>query len=117
MATYTKVGLSGSTNGRPIAVAATSIGSGTTIHTAVAGTTSWDEIWLFASNITSSSVVITIGWGGTSNSDLTLISIPPYEGKFLVVAGEILQNSLIVKAAAATANVINISGFVNRIAP
>jgi len=115
MATFTKDKLSGSTNGKQIAVAATAIGSGTTIHTAVSGTSSWDEVWLFASNISTSSVALTLGWGETGDSGLTKIDLPPNQGKILVVAGEIIQNSLVIKAAAGTANVVNISGFVNRI--
>ena len=46
MATYTKRLLSGSTNGRPIKVAATAT-PGTTIHTAVTGTTDFDEVWIY----------------------------------------------------------------------
>ncbi len=115
MATFTKYPLSGSTNGRPIAVAATAIASGTTIHTSVAGATNWDEIWLFANNITTSTIRLTIGWGGTGNSDLNIIDIPANQGKVLIAAGELLQNELVIKAAAGTANVVNITGFVNRI--
>lgn len=115
MATFTKYKLSGSTNGKQIAVAATAIGSGTTIHTAVSGTSSWDEVWLFANNITTSTIRLVIGWGGTSNSDLNIIDIPANQGKVLIAAGELLQNGLVIKAAAGTANVVNITGFVNRI--
>ena len=43
MATYSKQLLSGGTNGKNIKVAATAT-AGTTIHTAVAGTTDIDEI-------------------------------------------------------------------------
>ena len=43
MATFTKTLLSGSTNGKAILVAATAT-PGTTIHTAVAGTSSLDEM-------------------------------------------------------------------------
>jgi len=115
MATYTKMNLSGSTNGRPIAVAATSISSGTTIHTAVSGTSSMDEIWIFAANVTTKVVTLTVGWGGTGTSDTILVDVPAKQGLFLVTPGILLQNSLVVKAAASTANVINLAGFVNRI--
>jgi len=55
MAIY-KRKLSGSTDGKPIKVVATAT-AGTTIHTAVAGTTAgtFDEIWLYAYNGHSSS--------------------------------------------------------------
>jgi hypothetical protein len=52
MATFSKVLLSGSTNGASVLVAATST-PGTTIHTAVSGTSSLDEIWLYADNSSS----------------------------------------------------------------
>ena len=45
MATYSKQKLSDSTNGRNIKVAATAT-AGTAIHTAVAGASDLDEIWL-----------------------------------------------------------------------
>ena len=59
MATYSKQLLSGSTNGKNIEVAATA-SAGTTIHTAVAGTSDMDEIWLYACNTDSSDRKLTI---------------------------------------------------------
>lgn len=115
MATYSKTNLSGSTNGRPIKVAATST-PGTTIHTAVAGTSAWDEVWLYVANSAASSVALTIEWGGTSDpDDLIEVTIPPQQGLVLVAPGLILQNELVIKAFAGTANVLTIHGFVNGI--
>jgi len=75
MATFTKTLLSGSTNGKAILVAATAT-PGTTIHTAVAGTSSLDEIWLYAVNSSNSDVKLTIEWGETTapngNIELTI---------------------------------------------
>ena len=62
--TITPVHLSGSTDGNPIKVAATAIGSGTTIHTAVSGTTSFDEVTLFVTNTDTSDRTLTVGWAG-----------------------------------------------------
>ncbi len=112
-----KIKLSGSTDGKPVLVAATAIGSGTTIHTAQSGTSFLDEIWLWVSNTDTSARTITIGWGGTTDPDhLTLkaVSIPASSGPVCIAPGLVLQNSLIVKAAASTTNVLTISGFVNR---
>ena len=47
MATFSRVLLSGGTSGAPIPVAATAT-PGTLIHTAVAGATSFDEVYLWA---------------------------------------------------------------------
>lgn len=43
------------------------------------------------------------------------VTIPGESGLFLVVPGLLLTNSLVVKAFAATANVVCVHGFVNRI--
>jgi hypothetical protein len=50
MATFSKKKFSESTDGLPIKIAATDIGSADTIHTAITGTTGFDEVWLYAQN-------------------------------------------------------------------
>ena len=115
MATYSKELLSGGTNGKNIKVAATAT-AGTTIHTAVSGTSNKDEIWLYACNTDSTDRKLTIEYGGaTSPDELTEITITAEAGWVLVCPGLLLQNGLVVKAFAAAANVVNINGFVNRI--
>lgn len=116
MATYTKAKLSGSTDGKGIKVTGTSTAATVTIHTAVAGTTNLDEIWLYAYNGHTANVTLTIEWGEATVPDGNIvIDIPFKQGRFLVVDGRLLQNGLAVKAFAATANVIVIEGFVNAI--
>lgn len=116
MATYSKVLLSGSTNGKQIKVAATAT-AGTLLHTAVAGTSSLDEVWLYAVNSSASSVKLTIEWGEATAPDGNIeISVPAESGYTLVVPGLLLQNGLTIRAFAGTANVILINGYVNRIA-
>lgn len=117
MATVVKRKLSGSTDGMPIKVVATAT-AGTTIHTAVAGTTAgtFDEIWLYAYNSHTAAVELTIEFGGATAPDQNIkVSIPNKQGLFLVVPGLILQNGLTVKAFASVANVVTISGWVNSI--
>lgn len=116
MATFTKTLLSGSTNGKAIKVAATAT-AGTLIHTAVSGTSSLDEIWLYAHNTSSSAVKLTLEWGGVAAPDDHIeINIGAEgTGMILVAPGILLQNSLVVRAFAGTANVLNIVGYVNRI--
>lgn len=117
MATYSKQLLSGSTNGKGIKVVATAT-AGTLIHTAIAGTSSEDEIWLYAHNTSATAVKLTLEWGGvTAPDDHIEINIGAEgTGLVLVAPGILLQNSLVVRAFAGTANVINIFGYVNRIA-
>lgn len=117
MATAVKRKLSGSTDGRGVKVVATA-SAGTTIHTAVAGTTAgtFDEIWLWAYNSSTSSVLLTIQFGGTSSPDDDIKqTIPHQSGMVIVVPGFILQNGSVVKAYASVANVIIMNGFVNAI--
>lgn len=112
-----KLKLSGSTNGRAIKVAATAT-AGTTIHTAQSGTTDgkYDEIWLWCVNSDASDRKLTIEFGGTTApDDLIEQTIPTESGLYLVVPGLILQNAAVVRAFAATANVLSIFGFVNRV--
>jgi hypothetical protein len=116
MATYSKLPLSASTNGKQIKVVSTSAGSGTLIHTAVAGTSDLDEIWLYANNTSGSDVLLTIEWGGTTDpDDRSSMTIEGVSGKYLVIPGLLLQNGLEIDAYAGTTNVIQIAGYVNRI--
>jgi len=114
MATFSKIPLSGSTNGKGIQVAATST-PGTTIHTAVSGTTDFDEIWIYAVNISSSSVKLTVEYGGTTGADNVEITIPGEQGLTLVIPGLFLNNAQVVTAFAATTNTITLHGYVNRV--
>lgn len=115
MATYTKQILSGSTNGRMIKVAAVAT-PGTTIHTAVAGTSDIDEVWLWAVNSDTSDRKLTIEYGGVAApDDLIEITIKAESGLVLLTPGLVLQSSLVIRAFAASANVVMVGGFVNRI--
>lgn len=112
MAVYSKQFLSSSTNGRPILVSATS-SSGTAIHTAHA--TSKDEVWVYAYNDHTSSVDVTVEYGGVTTTDVITQAIPGQSGLRMIIPGLILTNSQIVSAFASTGNKISISGYVNRI--
>lgn len=119
MATFSKVFLSESSFGKAIKVSATS-SPGTTIHTTETSSSIIDEIWLYAYNSSASSVAVTFQYGGTSTPDDDIkISIPTQSGLTLVVPGLILAGSgvgsSIVRCYASVANVITISGYVNRI--
>ncbi len=110
---FSKVKLSGSTDGKQIKVVATAT-AGTTIHTASA--TALDEIWIWSVNSSSSAVKLTIEWGEATAPDGNVeVTIPAESGYMLVIPGMVLTNSLVVKAFAATTNVILINGYVNRI--
>lgn len=113
MATYSKVKFSGSTDGLPVKVVQTAT-AGTLIHTAHA--TALDEVWVYAYNGHSADVVLTVEYGGATVPDQNIIiSIPTKAGLTLVVPGLLLTNSKEMRAFAATANVITLSGYINRI--
>lgn len=115
MATFTKLALSGSTNGKQIKVGATST-PGTSVHTAVSSTADYDEIWLWAVNQHTVDVQITVEWGGSSSPDDNMTTtLLPKAGLTLIVPGLVLNNGLSVRVFASVANVVMISGFVNRI--
>ena len=119
MAIFTKLNLSNSAGGEPILVAATAT-AGTLIHATGTSASVIDEVWLYASNTDTTDRKLTIEFGGVSApKDLVEITIPAEGGLVLVIPGLILSGTgsaaRNVRAFAATANVINITGYVNRI--
>ena len=115
MATFTKLLLSGSTNGRGILVAATAT-AGDILHTATNTANEFDEVYLYAYNGHTADVEWTIEMGSvTGPDDHNVVTIPFDTGLILVVPGNVFNGGVIVRAFAAVTNVITIYGFVNRI--
>jgi hypothetical protein len=121
MATFTKVLLSGSSQGKAIKIAATTSGSnGTTLHATGTSSSIIDELWLYAYNSASTATALTIQWGGITAVDNEVkITIPATTGLTLVIPGLILTGdgttATTTRAYAGTTNVITVSGYVNRI--
>lgn len=116
--TYSKITLSGSTDGKAIKVAGTAT-PGTTIHTASTATTTYDEVWLYAQNTDTTNRKLTLEWGGTASpDDLIELTVSAESGLVLVAPGLVLKGNatpLVVRAFGATANVLTLFGYVNRI--
>ena len=112
-----KIVLSGSAYGAPIAVAATSIGSGTTIHTASATVYPGlgDEVVLYAANVDSAAHTLTLGLGGTATANTAQFSIAA-NTTVQVLPGQLFQNALVIYAAADSTNKINVFGYAIRAA-
>lgn len=117
--------LSGSTQGEPIKVTATST-PGTLCHTTGTSATVVDRLYLWANNTqaasTASTVLLTVEWGGATAPDFNIpVSIPGQGGLVQVADGlPLLGNgsvALTVKAFAGTTAVINITGYVLRVSP
>lgn len=114
MATYTKEILTGgSANGTGILVGNAAIASGTIIHTVPSSVK--DILTLWATNIHTAGVLLTIGFGATGATDIWQVTIPNAAGPQLIVADWPLATGLVVRATAATASVISIFGSANRI--
>lgn len=95
MATFSRLLLSGSTNGREIPVAATAT-PGTAIHTAVSGTTSFDEVYLWASNVTGAAATLTVEWGGVTDPGdhaCKSLSIPANSPPIPIMTGQVLNTT------------------------
>ena len=119
MPTFSQQVLSGSTDGDPIKVAATSIGSGTAIHTAPASTTTIDKVRLYVTNTDTVARNVTIGWGGSTDPDHLIVdgfSVPPNTPPILLVDNLPIRNSNAIVASGAAANVLLITGDVIRVA-
>lgn len=111
----TKRLLSGSTQGKGIKVAAVAA-TGTLLHTAVSGTTNFDEIWVYAVNTATATRKVTVEFGVTNLvSGQVEYSIPSEDGAHLIVPGWLLHNALVVRAFATVANQVIAHGYVNRI--
>lgn len=109
-ATISKALLSGFNN--PGAVAGTTSGTANTIHTATGGSTVLHEVWVYAANIDTASVDLTVMQGGGT---VNIVSVPAKQGLLLVLPGLVMQNAQLLQAYASVASKIVIHGFVNTI--
>src|SRR5574341_2533555 len=100
MATYSRQLLSGSTNGRAIPVAATAT-PGTLLHTAISGTSAFDEVYVWVTNVTTAAATLTLEWGGVTDPGDHMVkafSIPANSPPIPIITGQVLQNGLVVRA-------------------
>lgn len=107
-----KVIPSGSTDGKPVKIAATAT-AGTTFHTAHA--TALDEINMYLTNTDSVDRNVTVEFGGATAPDWNVKFKVPAGETILAVPGVPLTNSTTCKAFADAANVVNMLGYINRI--
>tara|TARA_R100001594_G_scaffold17623_4_gene35790 strand:- start:2549 stop:2893 length:345 start_codon:yes stop_codon:yes gene_type:complete len=95
----------------PIATGTTS----TTYHTVTTETADYEEIWLWASNIHTAALVLTIEWTAAGTSNEMHVTIQPDE-TVLVVPGWTIQGQsgpLTIKGKTTVAAKINVTGHVN----
>lgn len=109
--------LSGSTNGLGVKITATAT-AGTTIHTAVSGTTDFDLVTLWAVNndADNETRTVTLEWGTTTAADGNIVTpVPCKVGPVLLCDRLPLRNGLVIGGFADEANDVLVFGFVTRI--
>jgi len=117
MSTFMKSKFSESVDGRGIAISGSAT-PGVLVHTAVAGSAVgvYDEVWLYAYNSHSSSVAVTVEFGGSIvPGDIVKATVPAVSGLLPLIPGYPLQGGCEVRVYAAVQNVVAVSGFVNKI--
>ena len=115
--TFTKLKLSGSTDGLGILVD-DAASAGKTIHTGPSDTDQTDEVWIYAANYDSSDRKLTIEYGTASAGGIIESTIATEAGLVLVIPGLIIVGNgspLVIAAFAATTSSIQLFGYVNRI--
>lgn len=112
MASIAAVIPSGSTDGKPVKIAATAT-AGTLFHTAHA--TAFDEVNMYLTNTDSVDRNVTVEFGGATAPDWNVKFKVPTGETILAIPGVRLTNSTTVKAFCDAANVVNMLGNINRI--
>ncbi len=116
--TIAKAKLSGSTDGKAIEIGAGAVDTANAvlIHTAVATTTPFDEIYLWAYNAHTAPILVTIEWGVHADADNVIaVTVPEKSGLFMLIPGLILQNGMTVEIFASVAEEIFIHGYVHKL--
>jgi hypothetical protein len=122
---YSLINLSASPDGSPIQItttgftnltggAAVNLQTGQTIHSGVAGTSQYDEVFLYATNRANSGVYLMLQWGAVISGDSIQTTVPPNDGLTLVSPGLVINSGSILRAYASAANHISIQGYVQR---
>jgi len=105
--------LSAATNGQRITVVAVAT-LGTLLHTAVAGVTQFDRIFLNVMNIHTAAVQLTVEFGNVTPATNIILTIPANSGLFVVLNKDLLQNGLLITAFASVTSVLSIGGYIIR---
>lgn len=103
--------LSESDEGKMILVAA-GTSPGTLLHTTTAVADEVDVVSLFAVNMDTSSIYLTVQWGGTTANDQIILQIAPKAAPVQVVFRWRLTGGKEIRAFASTANKVLVYGHV-----
>lgn len=120
MPTYSKQFLSNNTSGRAVNITATGT-STNLIHQTQTSSSVIDEIWLYASNPTSSDVMFNLLYGGSDFTTDILFEgvVEAYAGNVLVCPGLVARgdgsSGFSIYGNVSTPSGVNVFGYVNRI--
>lgn len=107
---------SGTTDGMPVKVAQAAT-AGTLFHTCSATASVIDSVTLWLCNTSVTDVLATIELGDATAPDHNVKITVPANDLVIALAGHRMQNSKTVRVFAATINVINMFGNVDRYTP
>ena len=122
---YSLIHLSATPDGSPIQItttgstnltgtAALTLQTGQIIHSGVAGTSQYDEVFLYAMNRANSGVYLMLQWGAVTSGASIQTTVPPNDGPTLVSPGMVINSGSIVRAYSNVANHISVQGYVQR---
>lgn len=118
MGTISKLILSGSSQGKPIQIAATG-STGDIIHTTATASSIVDEVWLYATNNDAVQRNLTVEYGTTGSTSEITSAIPSRSGLNIILPGTVLSgdgsSSSTITAYASATSSISLIGYVNRI--
>lgn len=103
--------LSGSTNGRGVAILTS---AAVTIHSSTTAASTSDEAHVWFTNQNAATAGLTFYVGDVAGSDASFVTLPPQSGLVLLVPGLFLSSGKVVAAAASVTGVVAF-GFVNRL--
>lgn len=113
--------ISGDSSGNfsPIKIAQTTNGTAQTVHASTDTDGEVDSVWLDLINTSAAIVRVTILKGGTTEPDNAMyVDVPPAgvaTYRHRVMDGVPINGGAIIKVYAATANVVTVDGWVNRV--
>ena len=115
MTVWSRLPLSGSVNGRPIAILSTA-SPGTTIHTVSTATAVRDSVYGWVWNMATTNSILTIEWGGTATLDQMVLTIPAQDGAYAVLPGMTLVGAtdIVVRGFATATNRLFFGGYTDR---
>ncbi len=122
MAKYSKHLISQSLSGMGIHVTSMDPITPTTFHISGLGHTNFDEVYVYGTNNTSTSVTLTAIWGlsawghlpNMQNSQGNVLTIPA-NTRMVVMNGRLIQNGLSACAYTSVNNAVVLDGYINRI--